>query len=458
MLSRKASCNSHGQDSYYFLGWEEYKKNPYDEVKNSSGIIQMGLAENQLSLDLVESWLERNPEATEFTNGGTTFRDIALFQDYHGLPAFKNALAGFMSRIRENKVSFDPDKLVLTAGTTSANEILMFCLAEPGDAFLVPTPYYPGFDRDLKWRTGVEIIPIHRSSSNGFKITESAMEEAFDHAQNQLNRRVKGLLITNPSNPLGTTMTRHELSQIIHFANAKNVHVISDEIYSGTVFDSPSFVSIVELALQHENSQNGDDLSSRIHTVYSLSKDLGLPGFRAGAIYSNNEEVVSAATKMSSFGLVSSQTQHLLSSMLSDEKFVQKYLSENRTRIKTRKQMLVSGLKDLGIECLNSNAGLFCWVNMRKFLKSNTFEAEMELWRRLIYEVGWNVSPGSSFHCVEPGWFRMCFANMDERTLAVAMRRIGVFVDAMRAERIKGTKLQFGLRGRKKSACPCSVL
>lgn len=53
MLSRKASCNSHGQDSYYFLGWEEYKKNPYDEVKNSSGIIQMGLAENQVWLLIV---------------------------------------------------------------------------------------------------------------------------------------------------------------------------------------------------------------------------------------------------------------------------------------------------------------------------------------------------------------------------------------------------------------------
>jgi len=51
----------------------------------------------QLSLDLVESWLERNPEATEFTNGGTTFRDIALFQDYHGLPAFKNVMIIFDS-------------------------------------------------------------------------------------------------------------------------------------------------------------------------------------------------------------------------------------------------------------------------------------------------------------------------------------------------------------------------
>ncbi|XP_030528449.2 1-aminocyclopropane-1-carboxylate synthase 3-like [Rhodamnia argentea] len=429
MLSRKASCNTHGQDSYYFLGWEEYKKNPYDEVKNPNGIIQMGLAENQLSLDLVESWLESNPEATGFTNGGSTFRDIALFQDYHGLPAFKNALAGFMARIRENKVSFDPNKLVLTAGTTSANEILMFCLAERGDAFLVPTPYYPGFDRDLKWRTEVEIVPVHRSSSNGFKITESAMEEAFEHARNQLNRTVKGLLITSPSNPLGTTMTRHELDQIIHFANTRNLHVISDEIYSGTVFDSLSFVSIAELALQHKDSHNKNDLSSRVHMVYSLSKDLGLPGFRAGVIYSQNEAVVSAATKMSSFGLVSSQTQHLLSSMLSDEKFVRKYISENRTRIKNRKQMLFSGLQDLGIKCLNSNAGLFCWVDMKKFLKSNTFNAEMELWRRLIYEVGWNVSPGSSFHCIEPGWFRVCFANMDERTMTVALRRVRAFVD-----------------------------
>jgi 1-aminocyclopropane-1-carboxylate synthase len=47
-LSKKAGCNGHGQDSSYFLGWEEYEKNPYDPVFNPSGIIQMGLAENQV--------------------------------------------------------------------------------------------------------------------------------------------------------------------------------------------------------------------------------------------------------------------------------------------------------------------------------------------------------------------------------------------------------------------------
>lgn len=54
-------------------------------------------------------------------------------------------MAKFMGKIRENKVKFDTNKMVLTAGSTSANETLMFCLANPGDAFLIPAPYYPGY-------------------------------------------------------------------------------------------------------------------------------------------------------------------------------------------------------------------------------------------------------------------------------------------------------------------------
>lgn len=51
-LSTKVTSNAHGQDSSYFLGWEEYEKNPYDEIKNPNGIIQMGLAENQVTIQL----------------------------------------------------------------------------------------------------------------------------------------------------------------------------------------------------------------------------------------------------------------------------------------------------------------------------------------------------------------------------------------------------------------------
>ncbi|KAK6152815.1 hypothetical protein DH2020_012454 [Rehmannia glutinosa] len=428
-LSKKATCNSHGQDSSYFLGWQEYEKNPYDELTNPNGIIQMGLAENQLSFDLLESWLANNPDAASFKrNGESIFRELALFQDYHGLPSFKNAMVKFMSEIRGNKASFDPNKLVLTAGATSANETLMFCLAEPGDAFLLPTPYYPGFDRDLKWRTGVEIVPIQCTSSNGFRITELALESAYQLAQKR-NLKVKGVLVTNPSNPLGITLTRHELNLLLNFVDEKGVHLISDEIYSGTVFNSPNFVSVMEI-LVNRNYVNMD-LWNRVHIVYSLSKDLGLPGFRVGAIYSNDDLVVAAATKMSSFGLVSSQTQYLLSAMLSDEKFAKNYIVENRKRLKNRHAKLVRGLRKTGISCLESNAGLFCWVDMRHLLSSETFDAEMELWKKIVYEVGLNISPGSSCHCSEPGWFRVCFANMSEDTLELAIQRLKLFVNAI---------------------------
>ncbi|KAG7571810.1 Pyridoxal phosphate-dependent transferase [Arabidopsis suecica] len=435
LLSRKATCNSHGQDSSYFLGWEEYEKNPYDIIKNPQGIIQMGLAENQLCFDLLESWLAQNTDVACFKRAGQSiFRELALFQDYHGLSSFKNALADFMSENRGNRVSFDSNNLVLTAGATSANETLMFCLADPGDAFLLPTPYYPGFDRDLKWRTGVEIVPIQCSSTNGFCITKLALEEAYEQAK-KLNLNVKGILITNPSNPLGTTTTQTELNILFDFITKnKNIHLVSDEIYSGTTFNSSEFVSVVMEILKNNQLENTDVLN-RVHVVYSLSKDLGLPGFRVGAIYSNDKDVISAATKMSSFGLVSSQTQYLLASLLSDKKFTKNYLRENQKRLKNRQRKLVLGLEAIGIKCLKSNAGLFCWVDMRPLLSSKTFEAEMDLWKKIVYEVKLNISPGSSCHCEEPGWFRVCFANMSEETLKLALKRLKKFVDGGNTKR-----------------------
>ena len=56
--------------------------------------------------------------------------------------------------------------------------------------------------------------------------------------------------------------------------------------------------------------------------------------------------------------------------------------------------MLFSGLCGAGIECLKSNACLFCWVDMRDLLSSDTFEAEKELSKRILFEVGLNTLLG----------------------------------------------------------------
>ncbi|XP_068636153.1 1-aminocyclopropane-1-carboxylate synthase-like [Aristolochia californica] len=423
LLSRIASSDGHGENSPYFDGWKAYDSDPFHPTQNPNGVIQMGLAENQLSLDLTLDWIRKNPSASICTlEGISKFRDRANFQDYHGLPTFRNAIAKFMEKVRGGKANFDPARVVMSGGATGAIETVAFCLANPGDAFLVPSPYYPAFNRDLRWRTGVQLLPVVCESSNDFKITRDALEDAYDKAQGA-NIRVKGMIVTNPSNPLGTLLDRETLKSVVTFINEKNIHLVCDEIYAATVFRQPNLVSVAEII--EEDVECNRDL---IHIVYSLSKDFGLPGFRVGIVYSYNDKVVNCARKMSSFGLVSTQTQHLLASMLSDEEFIDTYLVESARRLAMRHKLFTAGLSQVGIDYLKGNAGLFIWMDLRKLLKEPTFEGEMVLWRTIIHNVKLNVSPGSSFHCAEPGWFRVCFANMDDDTMEVALQRIRKFM------------------------------
>lgn len=138
-LSKIANSETHGEDSPYFAGWKAYDENPYDESDNPTGVIQMGLAENQVSIyiarkwkrkfilyiyfhlaknynqeiiisnlqvyinlvyfssihqlqvsfDLLEEYLAKHSEATSWGKTTSSFKENALFQDYHGLQSFR---------------------------------------------------------------------------------------------------------------------------------------------------------------------------------------------------------------------------------------------------------------------------------------------------------------------------------------------------------------------------------
>ncbi|XP_071706530.1 1-aminocyclopropane-1-carboxylate synthase-like [Rutidosis leptorrhynchoides] len=439
LLSKIATSDQHGENSPYFDGWKAYDQDPFHPSQNPNGVIQMGLAENQISLDLIEEWIAKNPESSICTTDGVEkFKDIANFQDYHGLYDFRKAIAKFIGKARGNKVSFDPDRIVMGGGATGASESLMFCLADPGDGFLIPTPYYPAFDRDLRWRTGMQLVPITCTSSNGFKLTQEALESAYENAIKS-NIKVKGLIIANPSNPLGTTMSKDTLKSILTFITNKSIHLVCDEIYAATIFNKPDFISISEVLQEMETDPMNRINPELVHIIYSLSKDMGLPGFRVGILYSYNDIVVNCARKMSSFGLISSQTQHFLASILSDEEFVDGFLSESSRRLAKRHKCFTQGLEKEGITCLTSNSGLFVWMDLRRLLKDDTFDEEMALWRLIINDVKLNVSPGSSFHCVEPGWFRVCFANIDDETVEIALDRIHAFIEKANKHNVVAT-------------------
>lgn len=48
MLSKIAIGDGHAEHSPYFDGWKAYENDPFHPTDNFNGVIQMGLAENQV--------------------------------------------------------------------------------------------------------------------------------------------------------------------------------------------------------------------------------------------------------------------------------------------------------------------------------------------------------------------------------------------------------------------------
>nr|XP_008343712.2 probable aminotransferase ACS12 isoform X2 [Malus domestica] len=90
-MSSRASWVAKPNDSPYYIGLDRASEEPYDRVDNPDGVIQLGLSENRLCLDLIEKWVSENlMESMVGTDGGDlSISGIAAYQPFDGMTKLK---------------------------------------------------------------------------------------------------------------------------------------------------------------------------------------------------------------------------------------------------------------------------------------------------------------------------------------------------------------------------------
>ena len=115
-----------------------------------------------------------------------------------------------------------------------------------------------------------------------------------------------------------------------------------------------------------------------------------------------------------------------------DSEWISTFENQCRSRLQARYNRLAALLDANGVPHLRPSAGLFVWLDLRRWLNENhlgTAEAERELALRLMKEVGVAMTPGQSMRmplqCA--GFFRIVFSAASDSQFDVAMDRLAAF-------------------------------
>jgi aspartate/methionine/tyrosine aminotransferase len=213
---------------------------------------------------------------------------------FSGDPDLLEAYANFFNNYFHPHRSVEPSHLAVAPGASGCIDSLLYNICDPGDGILLPGPYWNGFDFGLRARASVTpvLVSVPTLDAN----FTSALIPALEEAVRTSTCTVKALMITNPHNPLALCYPGELLEDCLRFCQKHSIHFISDEVYALSIFLNPElpeptpFRSILSFDLE----KTGID-ASRVHMVWSLSKDFGQSGFRMVCVLLKRQTVTNIA-------------------------------------------------------------------------------------------------------------------------------------------------------------------
>jgi aspartate/methionine/tyrosine aminotransferase len=138
-------------------------------------------------------------------------------------------------------------------------------------------------------RNNVKIIPVHITLEDSK--TAQGVVAAYRSASRSAASKVRGILFCNPHNPSGHIARPEVVDLLLQYCEEAEIHFISDEIYALSTFETPGNISNASrkifqspatnfVSVLHRDLGGLGVCPSRVHQVYSISKDLGCSGLR----------------------------------------------------------------------------------------------------------------------------------------------------------------------------------
>lgn len=316
--------------------------------------------------------------------------DAHAYPQTVGTVPLREAIVSWYER-RRGVPGLTPAHVLPTVGSKELVALLPLLLGlGPGDAVVHPRAAYPTYEV-------------------GARLVGAEPVAADDPADWPENTRLAW--VNSPGNPDGRVWDAAALRLARARAAETGAVLAGDECYAELGWEAPWDTRPIPSVLDPEVT--GGDLSGVV-SVYSLSKQSNLAGYRAAFLAGDPELVARLLTARKHLGLmVPAPVQAAMTAALGDDAHV----AQQRELYRARREVLAPAVTAAGFRIDRSEAGLYLWATR-----------DEDAWESLgrLADVGILAGPGHFYGPFHPRHVRFSLTASHERIATAAERLSGI--------------------------------
>ena len=293
-----------------------------------------------------------------------------------GNSELKAALANKLRHF--NNLQVNPERnILITPGSDSGLYYAMLTFLNEGDEVLIPSPAYPNFFQNCKIMAA-KAIPVQLKAELEFQIDIADLEAA-------LTSKTKMLVLAQPNNPTTTVFNRQTIKELCEFVIKHDLILVCDQAFEDFTFEN-------ELL----SPASFPGMMSRTISVFSVSKGLGLSGYRVGYIVADAVYInAMMGAVVSVLGTTNTVAQKAVIAALADLSYLGDFEKEFDIRRKAA-YAIINSIPN--VSCQMPQSGFLAWVDVSKLGNSATIVAYLAAEAKVAVNDGSNYGPGGEGH------------------------------------------------------------